>query len=74
MQLSCVPEFGDGERARPVRAPQAASEAGGIKYPGKRIANVRERIRLPGPRADLAKWLIKLNKVFMQSQVAKIRI
>jgi hypothetical protein len=45
----------DCERARPVRAPQAAFETPGIKYAGKRIPNVRERIRLlVGQNADVS--------------------
>src|SRR5713226_8398522 len=44
----------DCERARPVRAPQAAIETPRIKHAGKRIPNVRERIRLPGQRGGAA--------------------
>src|SRR5258708_13837539 len=44
----------DCERARPVRAPQASIETPGIKHAGKRIPNVRERIRLPGQPAGTA--------------------
>src|SRR5439155_24711345 len=40
----------DGERARPVRAPQAALETPGIEHAGKRVPNVRERIWLPRQR------------------------
>src|SRR5216684_133737 len=44
----------DGERARPVRAPQAAIETPCIEHAGKRVPNVRERIRLPGQRTGAA--------------------
>src|ERR1700736_6269697 len=44
----------DGERARPVRAPQAAIETPGIEHAGKGVPNVRERIWLPGQRAGAA--------------------
>src|SRR5262249_61335579 len=37
----------DGVCACPVRAPQAAVETPGIEHAGKRIPDVRERIRLP---------------------------
>src|SRR5260221_810706 len=36
----------DGERARPVRGPQAAIETPGIKQAGKRIPDVPDRLRL----------------------------
>src|SRR5215471_12404604 len=38
----------DCGRARPVRAPQAAIETPGVEQAGKRVPDVRERIRLPG--------------------------
>src|SRR5271166_756963 len=41
----------DRKRARPVRAPQAAIETPHIEHAGKRVPNVRERIRFPGQRA-----------------------
>src|SRR5258708_31681874 len=44
----------DREGARPVRAPQAALETPGIEHAGKRVPNVRERIRLAGQRAGTA--------------------
>src|SRR5439155_24015652 len=44
----------DGERARPVRPPQAAIETPGIEHTGKRVPNIRERIWLPGERAGAA--------------------
>jgi len=36
----------DGERARPVRAPQAPIETPGVEHAGERVPYVRERIRL----------------------------
>jgi hypothetical protein len=44
----------DSERARPVRAPQAAIETPGIEHAGERVPNVREGIRLLGQRAGAA--------------------
>src|SRR5208282_595569 len=44
----------DSERARPVRAPQAAIETPGVEHAGKRVPDVRERIRLARQRAGAA--------------------
>src|SRR5207244_9546502 len=44
----------DGERSRPVRAPQAAIETPGIEHAGERVPDVRERIGLAGQRARAA--------------------
>src|SRR5205085_10662155 len=44
----------DGVGARPVRAPQTAIETPGVEHAGKRVPDVRERIRLAGQRAGTA--------------------
>ena len=44
----------DCERARPVRAPQAAIETPGIEHASKRVPNVLVGIRFPGQRAGAA--------------------
>src|ERR1700757_2254720 len=44
----------DGERARPVRAPQAAVETPGIEHAGERVPDVLEGIRFAGQRAGAA--------------------
>src|SRR5216684_3447315 len=44
----------DGERARPVRAPQAAIETPGIEQASQRVPDVGERIGLPRQRAGAA--------------------
>src|SRR5215831_12894116 len=44
----------DGERACPVRAPQASVETPGIEYAGERAPDVLEGIRFAGQRAGAA--------------------
>src|SRR5712691_5588174 len=44
----------DGERACPVRAPQAAVETPGTEHAGERVPDVREGIWFPRQRAGAA--------------------
>src|SRR5208282_719463 len=53
-RLDRLLEVDHSERARPVRAPEAAIETPGIEHAGKRGPNVRKGKRLPGQRAGAA--------------------